>query len=215
MSADHPADHPERLYRWIVVSWVAAAILTLIVTDVGAVLTATWTDNTMGEGSTRLERKANGPTTFSSYSAVGDAAPGVTLFEDPAPQPGETYCYRAFAYVNSEISPYSNEACATVPTPPPPPADTQSPQIIWGAKQPIKNKIRQPITVTDDSLVASVEVRVDDVIARSITLLDGRASVDATVDLTPGDLKRGGALVRVTARDKAGNLTVEERNVTK
>ena len=86
-------------------------------------LTLSWTDNTANTAFTRVERRAAGPVAFTGYAPAYDAAPGETTFVDVLPVEGETYCYRAFAYLAEAVSPYSDEACGTVPviTPPPPP----------------------------------------------------------------------------------------------
>jgi len=81
-----------------------------------AQLTATWADNSGGAASTRLERR--GPD--EPYSALVDVAPGVMTYVDEGTVAGVLYCYRALAFDESGTSPYSNEACAEAPLPPPP-----------------------------------------------------------------------------------------------
>jgi hypothetical protein len=70
--------------------------------------------------SVRIERRAT-----AGYVALHDAPPSVLEFADGSVVAGTTYCYRAFAYTSTQVSNYSNEACAIAPTettePPPPP----------------------------------------------------------------------------------------------
>jgi hypothetical protein len=74
-----------------------------------AQLTASWTDNSGGEATTRLERRLNTETVF---AVLADVPPGVTSYVDTAVVEGATYCYRALAYDADGESMYSNEACA-------------------------------------------------------------------------------------------------------
>jgi hypothetical protein len=79
-----------------------------------AQLTATWVDNSNGTAATRIERRSG---TGSVFTAIADVPPGVTVHVDTSVSPGITYCYRALAYDEDGVSPYSEEACAAPPTP--------------------------------------------------------------------------------------------------
>jgi Divergent InlB B-repeat domain len=76
-------------------------------------LTASWTDNSAGEAITRLERRVVDVTAF---APIADVPPGVTVFVDTSVSAATTYCYRAAAYDDAGVSPYSDEACATTPS---------------------------------------------------------------------------------------------------
>ena len=73
-------------------------------------LTASWTDNSGGEATTRLERR---PQNVVAFAAIADVPPGVTAYVDTSVSAGTTYCYRIAAYDDVGASPYSAEACAT------------------------------------------------------------------------------------------------------
>ena len=76
-------------------------------------LTATWTDNSGGVATTRIERRL---TSDPGFTPVADVPPGVTTFVDSPLDPGITYCYRALAYDTDGSSPYTAEVCATTST---------------------------------------------------------------------------------------------------
>ena len=75
----------------------------------GAQLTASWVDSSSGVATTRLERRLGAETL---YAAIAEVPPGVTAYVDASVSPGTTYCYRAFAYDATRVSPYSGEMCA-------------------------------------------------------------------------------------------------------
>jgi hypothetical protein len=77
---------------------------------IAAQLTASWTDNSDGEATTRLERR---PQNVVAFAAIADVPAGVTAYVDTSVSAGTTYCYRAVAYDDVAASPYSAEACAT------------------------------------------------------------------------------------------------------
>jgi List-Bact-rpt repeat protein len=77
---------------------------------IAAQLTASWTDNSGGEATTRLERR---PQNVVAFAAIADVPAGVTAYVDTSVSAGTTYCYRAVAYDDVGASPYSDEACAT------------------------------------------------------------------------------------------------------
>jgi hypothetical protein len=79
----------------------------------GAQLTASWVDNSSAVAMTRLERRLG---TEVAFAAIADVAPGVTEYIDASVSPGTTYCYRALAYDEGGVSPYSDEACASPST---------------------------------------------------------------------------------------------------
>ena len=74
-------------------------------------LIASWTDNSGGTAYTQIERRL-ATDTVSSYTPLTDVLPGVTSFADTQVTAGTTYCYRAFAYDATSVSPYTNEVCA-------------------------------------------------------------------------------------------------------
>ena len=76
----------------------------------GAQLVASWTDNSHGAATTRLERR---PGDDSTFVFVADVPPGVSEYVDVGVSPGRTYCYRAAAYDATGLSEFSNEACGT------------------------------------------------------------------------------------------------------
>lgn len=76
----------------------------------GAPLTVSWLDNTNGVGTTQVERRLGTDTT---YVAVADVPPGTTQYIDASVSVSTTYCYRAFAYDATSVSPYTDEVCTT------------------------------------------------------------------------------------------------------
>jgi hypothetical protein len=100
-----------RARRMLTVLAFTALLLTREAT--AAQLTATWTDNSGGIATTRIERR---PAADPSFTPVADVSPGVTAFVDAALDPGATYCYRALAYDADGASPYTDEVCATTST---------------------------------------------------------------------------------------------------
>jgi len=76
----------------------------------GAQLVASWTDNSHGAATTRLERR---PGDDSVFQLLVDVPAGVTEYVDVGLSPGRTYCYRAAAYDPTGLSDFSNEACGT------------------------------------------------------------------------------------------------------
>jgi len=71
-------------------------------------LTASWIDNSNGTAITRLERRLAADAAF---VVVADVPPGVTAYVDASVTPGAIYCYRAMAYDEAGVSPYTDEAC--------------------------------------------------------------------------------------------------------
>jgi Divergent InlB B-repeat domain len=96
-----------------------SAILLILVAALGtrgaesAQLLLTWIDNSAGEASFRIERKASSD---SSYGELTLQNPGVTSYFDTTVLAGETYCYRVQAYDAVGSSGYSNEACGSAAT---------------------------------------------------------------------------------------------------
>jgi Bacterial Ig domain len=76
----------------------------------GGQLTTSWTDNSGGTATTRIERRLAVDTAF---VPVADVPPGTNSWVDGSVSAGTTYCYRALAYDTKAASPYSEEACAT------------------------------------------------------------------------------------------------------
>jgi hypothetical protein len=79
----------------------------------------TWVDNSQDEDGFNIERKLNTNGTFSLLATVG---PDVTSFSDGNLSDNTTYCYRVNAFNSAGNSAYTNEACGTTPTVPPPPS---------------------------------------------------------------------------------------------
>ncbi len=80
-----------------------------------ATLTATWQDpNTTDHDGFILQRKTG---TTGSYTTLTTLGPTVLSYYDSTVTAGATYCYQVAAYNAAGTSAYSNEACATVPTP--------------------------------------------------------------------------------------------------
>jgi hypothetical protein len=75
----------------------------------GTQLAASWTDNSNGVATTRIERRVGTDTVF---AAIVDVPPGVTAYVDASVSQGTAYCYRAFAYDADGVSPYTDEVCA-------------------------------------------------------------------------------------------------------
>jgi hypothetical protein len=83
----------------------------LAVGEAGAVqLTASWVDNADGTATTRLERRLGSATAF---VAMADVPPGSSTYVDSSVNEGTSYCYRALAYNDEGVSPYTDEVCAT------------------------------------------------------------------------------------------------------
>jgi hypothetical protein len=75
-------------------------------------LTVTWQDNSNNEDNFEVERKTG---TNGLYVRIVTLAANNNSYADAGVISGATYCYRVRAANSSEVSGYSNEACATVP----------------------------------------------------------------------------------------------------
>jgi hypothetical protein len=82
-----------------------------------AQLTLTWTDNAANESGSRIERRLQGSGTYTEIDTVGA---NVTTYLDTTVDAGQGYCYRVRAYNSAGNSGYSNQACGTAATTPPP-----------------------------------------------------------------------------------------------
>src|SRR5262245_30899224 len=82
-----------------------------------AQLTLTWVDNAVDENGFRVERRTS---PSGSYGLVGTVPSNVATYLDATVTPGQAYCYRVQAYNSAGSSGFTNEACATAPTLPPP-----------------------------------------------------------------------------------------------
>ncbi|MDI6828532.1 MAG: PQQ-binding-like beta-propeller repeat protein [Armatimonadota bacterium] len=71
-----------------------------------------WQDNSNDEYGFRIERKTLPDGDFAFIANVGA---GVTIYDDLNLDSGLTHCYRVCAYQQGGNSPYSNEACVTMP----------------------------------------------------------------------------------------------------
>ena len=78
-----------------------------------AQLTLAWTDQSSNETGFKLERRTG---TSGSFAPVATLAANTTLYTDSSGlAAATTYCYRLYAFNQSEISAYSNELCGTTP----------------------------------------------------------------------------------------------------
>src|SRR5262249_5955046 len=75
-----------------------------------AQLQLTWTDNSAGEASFRIERRADSDATYGELTLQD---PGVTSYSDTTVLADGTSCYRMQAYDVGGLSDYSNEACGS------------------------------------------------------------------------------------------------------
>jgi hypothetical protein len=75
-----------------------------------AELQLTWVDNSGGQASFSVERKATGGV----YEHVATLAAGEAAYRDAAVAAGAVYCYRVQAHNEAGASSYSNEACGAV-----------------------------------------------------------------------------------------------------
>jgi regulation of enolase protein 1 (concanavalin A-like superfamily) len=75
----------------------------------------TWTDNSIGETGTRIERSTNGI----DFTEIATAPPDATSFIDTTASPGGSYTYRVRATSGGSNSDYSNTYAATTPSLPP------------------------------------------------------------------------------------------------
>jgi hypothetical protein len=115
---------PSHRVRVFLASFMLACVLQAHSAGSGQ-LTATWTDNSGGVAATIIERRLSEEPT---YNAIGDLAPGIATYVDPAIADGLTYCYRVKAYDGVGESPYSEEVCAaSMPAPEPIPVPAPSP----------------------------------------------------------------------------------------
>lgn len=81
-------------------------------------LMLTWQDASTNESGFVIERRLGPSSTSTAYAPVGQASQGATSYVDTTGlAAGSTYCYRVQAFNSSGPSPYSNEACGTVPNP--------------------------------------------------------------------------------------------------
>jgi hypothetical protein len=76
-----------------------------------AQLSATWTDNSGGTASFKIERKTG---TSGIYAQIATTGIGAVSYVDSAVTTNTTYCYRVKASNAAGDSPYSNEACGSV-----------------------------------------------------------------------------------------------------
>ncbi|HAA22223.1 MAG TPA: hypothetical protein DCP28_26940, partial [Cytophagales bacterium] len=76
----------------------------------GSAIDLSWSDNSTGEDSFRIERSSGG-----AFSEVGSVGTGVSTYTDNGVSTGVTYTYRVRAEDQGVFSDYSNTASATVP----------------------------------------------------------------------------------------------------
>jgi uncharacterized protein len=69
-----------------------------------------WQDNSDNENGFGIERKQG----EAEWTEIARRPMDTVTHHDNDVLPGETYCYRVFAFNTSGQSPYSNEACASV-----------------------------------------------------------------------------------------------------
>ncbi len=77
-----------------------------------AELRLTWLDNSTDEDGFNIDRKTRPTGTYTTIASVG---PDITTYTDAGLLDDTEYCYRVYAFNAAEISPFSNEACATTP----------------------------------------------------------------------------------------------------
>ena len=75
-------------------------------------LNLTWQDNSTNEDGFQIERKIG---TDGLYIPIASVAANYNFYLDTVLVSGTTYCYRVRGFNSSEISGYTNEACATAP----------------------------------------------------------------------------------------------------
>src|SRR5262245_25244579 len=107
-----PMSSRRRLHRRALLPLLLLTALVPRVASAGQ-LQLSWLDNSAGEASFRIERKAG---TGGMYGELALEAPGVTTYTDASVIDGTTYCYRVQAYDSLAVSPYSNEACGSTAT---------------------------------------------------------------------------------------------------
>ena len=69
-------------------------------------------DNSTDEDGFNIDRKTRPTGTYTTIASVG---PDITTYTDAGLLDDTEYCYRVYAFNAAEISPFSNEACATTP----------------------------------------------------------------------------------------------------
>ena len=102
------------IFGFFILTGVAFAVQPTVAT--AATLQLSWVDNSQNENGFSIERKVG---TNSVYSVTATVGPNVTTYKDINLADATTYCYRVNAFNSAGYSPYSPEACATTPTPPP------------------------------------------------------------------------------------------------
>ncbi len=85
----------------------------------GSQVDLSWTDSSADEDGFKIERKTG---VGGTYGQIGTVAANTPSYSDTTVSPGQTYYYRVRAYNAFGDSGYSNEATATVPSAPNPPA---------------------------------------------------------------------------------------------
>jgi hypothetical protein len=75
-------------------------------------LNLTWQDNSTNESGFQIERKVGAG---GSYAQIASVGVNINSYLNTGLVSGTTYCYRVRAANSSEVSGYSNEACATAP----------------------------------------------------------------------------------------------------
>jgi hypothetical protein len=75
-----------------------------------AQLSLSWTDNSAGTATFKVERKSGAADAYAQIATIGV---GVTSYVDASVTAGSTYCYRVRASNSGGDSPYSNEACGS------------------------------------------------------------------------------------------------------
>jgi hypothetical protein len=114
--------------------FIVVAIMILHDTSDAASLQLTWADNSQNEDGFDIERKVG---TNGVFLALTTLSANQRSYTDANLSNGITYCYRVRAFNHGGSSPYSNEACATIPASapiPPPATNTISTNITNGAE---------------------------------------------------------------------------------
>ncbi len=88
------------------------AVMALGIESHAGQLGLSWTDMSSGEDGFKVERKTGTGGTYAQIATVGT---NVTSYTDPSLVGGTTYCYQVRAFNTAGDSPYSNEACGTLP----------------------------------------------------------------------------------------------------
>jgi hypothetical protein len=101
---------PAGTHRGVLLALLIGVALAVAEPASAAQLSLSWTDNSAGTATFKVERKSGAA---GGYVQIGTTDLGLTSYVDSSVTAGSTYCYRVRASNSGGDSPYSNEACGS------------------------------------------------------------------------------------------------------